>query len=103
MDSNLSGVEISREQSNALIQDMLDKAFKDTDLTPDDVKGIEMRANTVPFPRSLYCKCKRCISQYQEWSISYYNVILETNKGPYYGVLPGPKDAFAHPVQWKED
>lgn len=99
MEPNLSGVQISKEQRDVWIQDMLNKAFKDTGLTPGDVTGIGMRANIVPFPRSLYCKCRRCISQYQEWSIPYYNVTLETSKGQFYGTLPGPKDAFTHPKE----
>lgn len=99
MESDVSGVQISREQWSAMLQDMLDKAFKDTGLTPDDVKSINAQNDLVPFPRSLYCGCRRCISQYQEWSILGSTITLETTKGTFVGWLPGPKGEFAHPKE----
>lgn len=91
-------MELSKEYRDA-IQDVLDKAFKDSGLTPDDVTGINAQADLVPFPRSLYCHCRRCISQYQEWSVMGSTITLETAKGSFVGWLPGPKDEFAHPQE----
>lgn len=94
-----SRIQLPKEYRDA-VQEVLHYAFKDTGLTPDDVESMRVEAKMKPFPRSPFCRCRRCISQYQEWSISYYNVTLETtSKGTLYGTLPGPKDAFAHPKE----
>jgi hypothetical protein len=92
-------MQLSKEQRGAWIQDVLDKAFLNAGLTPDDVTGINVQNDLVPFPRSFYCNCRRCTSQYKEWSVLGSTITLETAKGVMVGWLPGPKDEFAHPQE----
>ena len=81
------------------VQDLLDKAFKDTDLVPDDVQIVRGNATIIDFPRSLYCRCKKCTSPYVVLATLRWNYTLQTTKGEYHGWIPGPEDALAHPVQ----
>lgn len=91
---------LANEQRDAWIQDVLDKAFSESDLAPDDVESIRMEAKMMLFPRDLpYCRCRRCISPYEERSVTHYTVSLDTAKGTFVGWIPGPKDAFAHPKE----
>lgn len=99
MKLHLDGTPVQKEQWRAMLQDVLDKTFSDSGLTPDDVKSINAQNDLVPFPRSLYCHCRRCISQYQEWSVRGSTITLETTKGTFVGWMPGPKGEFAHPKE----
>lgn len=84
------------EAQRASVEKLLITAFKDIQIAPEEVQSVEAQASTIDFPRSLYCKCRRCTSQYREVSVLGYDVTLRTADGEYHGWMPGPEDAFEH-------
>lgn len=80
----------------AWIRQLLDRYFPDETMRAEQVQEIVVETDVVDFPRSIWCKCKKCRSEWVIKVVVGSTLTLKTEEGVRVKWIAGDAAAFAH-------